>query len=133
MKSIIPCIIAALFATASFAQNQHVRQRREYTPKELATWHTNIMHQHLQLDSIQYRAIYLMNYADAVATQEKIKAYKEEREKMQAEGKSIKQPTARQKRAYIKAKKKHERKRNRQIKRILSPEQYDKYLKIKIQ
>ena len=66
MKKILICIVAAMIATISMAQERRgeQRQRREFNPEEMAMRQTNSLNEVLQLDSIQYQAIMLMNYAD---------------------------------------------------------------------
>lgn len=129
MKKITLCIIATLLATMSFAQDFRGHQRREFKPEELATWQTNQLQQALQLDSMQYQVIFLMNYADAVTMQDSMKARRERAEKMHAEGKKFERPTEEQMKARMEIQKEREQIRNEQMKQILTPEQYEKYIK----
>lgn len=128
MKKSTLCIVATLFATISMAQDFRVQQRREFNPEETAAWQTNMLQQALQLDSIQYQAIFLMNYADAVTMQDSMKARRERAEKMRAEGKKFERPTEEQMKAHREIQKEREQIRNEQMKQILTPEQYEKYL-----
>jgi Spy/CpxP family protein refolding chaperone len=131
MRRITLCIVAALIATISFAQHDGAqqRQRREFNPEEMAVWQTNRLQQTLQLDSVQYQAIFLMNYADALTMQDSMKARMERAEKMRAEGKRPERPTDEQMKAREDIRKEREKLRNEQMKQILTPEQYEKYLK----
>ena len=86
MKKITLCIVATMLAATSFAQDFHTQQRREFKPEDIATWQTNMLQQALQLDSMQYQVIFLMNYADAVTMQDSMKARRERAEKLRAEG-----------------------------------------------
>ena len=129
MKKITLCIVATMLAATSFAQDFHTQQRREFKPEEIATWQTNMLQQALQLDSMQYQVIFIMNYADAVTMQDSMKARRERAEKLRAEGKSPQRPSEEQMKARMEIEKEREQIRNEQMKQILTPEQYDKYLK----
>lgn len=133
MKKVLFLIVAAMMATFSFAQEGRgqQRQRREFNPEETAQRQTEQLHRALQLDSIQYQAILLMNYADAVTMQDSINARRERAEKMRAEGKKPERtrPTEEQMKAMMELQKQREEVRNEQMKQILTPEQYEKYLK----
>ena len=133
MKKVLFLIVAAMMATFSFAQEGRgqQRQRREFNPEEMAQRQTEQLHRALQLDSVQYQAILLMNYADAVTMQDSINARRERAEKMRAEGKKPERtrPTEEQMKAMMELQKQREEVRNEQMKQILTPEQYEKYLK----
>ena len=133
MKKVLFLIVAAMMATFSFAQEGRgqQRQRREFNPEEMAQRQTEQLHSALQLDSVQYQAILLMNYADAVTMQDSINARRERAEKMRAEGKKPERtrPTEEQMKAMMELQKQREEVRNEQMKQILTPEQYEKYLK----
>lgn len=133
MKKVLFLIVAAMMATFSFAQEGRgqQRQRREFNPEEMAQRQTAQLHSVLQLDSIQYQAILLMNYADAVTMQDSINARRARAEKMRAEGKEPERtrPTEEQTKAMMELQKQREEVRNEQMKQILTPEQYEKYLK----
>ena len=129
MKKITLCIIATMLAATSFAQDFRTQQRREFKPEEIATWQTNMLQQALQLDSMQYQVIFIMNYADAVTMQDSMKARRERADKLRAEGKSPQRPSEEQMKARMEIEKEREQIRNEQMKQILTPEQYDKYLK----
>ena len=133
MKKVLFLIVAAMMATFSFAQEGRgqQRQRMEFNPEEMAQRQTAQLHRVLQLDSIQYQAILLMNYADAVTMQDSINARRTRAEKMRAEGKKPERtrPTEEQMKAMMELQKQREEVRNEQMKQILTPEQYEKYLK----
>lgn len=133
MKKILICIVAAMIATISMAQERRgeQRQRREFNPEEMAMRQTNSLNEVLQLDSIQYQAIMLMNYADAITMQDSIKARRERQEKMRQEGKRPERtrPSEEQMKAMKELREQREQVRNEQMKAILTPEQFEKYLK----
>ena len=136
MKKITICFVAMLFATLSMAQAHRggqerapFNQRMEFSPEKMAAWQTNQLQQALQLDSMQYQVIFLMNYADAVTMQDSMKARRERAEKMRAEGKRPERPSEEQMKARMDIEKEREQIRNEQMKQILTAEQYEKYLK----
>lgn len=126
--------IMVLIATGSAAQEGPRRQRppREFNPEEFAARQTYALHRALQLDSIQFQAIMLMNYADAVTMQDSMKVRREHREKMRASGESLKrqQPSEEERKARMELEKQRREIKNRQMKQILNAEQYNKYLKL---
>ena len=133
MKKTLFFVVAAMIATFSFAQEGRgqQRQRREFNPEETAMRQTEQLNRALQLDSVQFQAIFLMNYADAVTMQDSMKVRRERMEKMRAEGKKIERtaPTQEQMKTMMELQKQREQVRNEQMKLILTPEQYEKYLK----
>ncbi len=133
MKKILLCLVAVLTATVSFAQHERgTRERqREFNPEEVAQRRTLQLHRVVLLDSTQYQAVLLMNYADALTMQDSIKARRERMEKMRAEGKRPERtrPDEEQIKAMMELQKERESVRNEQMKQILTPEQYEKYLK----
>ena len=132
MKKILLCIAATMFAAMTFAQHQH-RQHppRQFNPEEMAQRQTMRLHEALQLDSIQFQAVFLINYADALTMQDSMNVRRERMEKMRAEGKKPErvQPSEEQMKAMVELQKQREEVRNGQMKTILTPEQYEKYLK----
>lgn len=135
MKKILLCFVAAMFATISFAQHPGApqRQQREFNPEEMAQRQTMRLHEALQLDSIQFQAVFLINYADALTMQDSINARRERMEKMRAEGKKPERmapPSQEQMQAMMEMQKQREQVRNEQMKQILNAEQYEKYLKM---
>ena len=136
MKKITLCLVAAMFATISMAQDFRrgqertaFNQRMEFNPENMAAWQTKQLQEALQLDSMQYQVIFIMNYADAVTMQDSMKARRERAEKMRAEGKRPERPTDEQMKARMEIQKEREQIRNEQMKQILTTEQYEKYLK----
>ena len=108
MKKITLCLIATMFAALSTAQDSRneqdrvaFNQRMNFNPENMAAWQTGQLQQALQLDSMQYQIIYLMNYADAVTMQDSMKARRERVAKMRAEGKRPERPTEEQMKALI--------------------------------
>ena len=136
MKKITLCLIATMFAALSTAQDSRneqdrvaFNQRMNFNPENMAAWQTGQLQQALQLDSMQYQIIYLMNYADAVTMQDSMKARRERVAKMRAEGKRPERPTEEQMKARMEIEKAREQIRNEKMKQILTAEQYEKYLK----
>ena len=134
MKKILLCFVAAMFATISFAQHPGApqRQQREFNPEEMAQRQTLRLNEALQLDSIQLQAVFLINYADALTMQDSMNARRARMEKMRAEGKKPErvQPSEEQMKAMMELQKQREQVRNEQMQQILTPEQYEKYLKM---
>ena len=134
MKRFLFSIVATMFVSMTFAQGhdwpQH--QRREFSPEEMAQRQTLRLHQELNLDSIQLQAVFLISYADALTMQDSINARRERMEKMRAEGKQPERvrPTDEQMQAMMEMQKQREQVRNEQMKTILNPGQYEKYLKM---
>ena len=135
MKKILLCFVATMFVTISFAQHPGAPQRqyREFNPEEVAQRRTMALHQALQLDSIQLQAVFLMNYADALTMQDSINARHARMEKMRAEGKKPERvrPSDEQRQAMMELQKQREQVRDEQMRSILNPEQFEKYLKYK--
>ena len=134
MKKTLFFVVAAMVATLSFAQAGRGQQpqRQQLNPEDMALRQTAQLHQALQLDSVQYQAIFLMNYADAVTMQDSINARRARAEKMQAEGKQMERtrPSEEQMKAMMETQKQREQVRNEQMKQILTAEQYEKYIKM---
>lgn len=135
MKKILLCFVATMFVTISFAQHPGAPQRqyREFNPEEVAQHRTMALHRILQLDSIQLQAVFLMNYADALTMQDSINARHARMEKMRAEGKKPERvrPSDEQRQAMMELQKQREQVRDEQMRSILNPEQFEKYLKYK--
>ena len=131
MKKILLCVVALMLATMTFAQQRRQHQPREFNPEEMAQRQTMRLHEALQLDSIQLQAVFLINYADALTMQDSMKVRRERMEKMRAEGKKPERvrPSEEQMKAMAELQKQREEVRNEQMKQILTPEQYEKYLK----
>lgn len=111
------------------ARRQH--KPREFNPEEFAARQTYMLHQALQLDSVQFQAIMLMNYADALTMQDSMKVRRERFEKMRANGeRPKKQPSEEERKARMELEKQRCEIKNQQMKQILNAEQYEKYIKL---
>lgn len=111
------------------ARRQH--KPREFNPEEFAARQTYMLHQALQLDSVQFQAIMLMNYADALTMQDSMKVRRERFEKMRANGeRPKKQPSEEERKARMELEKQRREIKNQQMKQILNAEQYEKYIKL---
>ena len=133
MKKLLFFIAAAMLMTTMNAQEHRGMrpQQRDFNPEDFAAMQTNRMHQVVNLDSTQYQAIFLMNYADALTMQDSIKARRERGEKMRANGERPQrtQPSEEQMKARRELERQRREIRNEQLKLILTPEQFEKYLK----
>lgn len=134
MKKILLFTFATIMALASHAQEDGRQQRRqrEFNPEEFAARQTQSLHQALQLDSVQFQALFLMNYADALTMQDSMKVRRERWEKMRANGETPQraQPTEEERNARMELEKQRREIRNGKMKQILTPEQYEKYIKL---
>ncbi len=124
-------VLTVFNATAQERQGQHRRQR-EFNPEEFATYQTYKLQQALLLDSLQYQAVFLINYADALTMQDSMEVRRKRFEEMRDKGKEIRhqQPNEEVRRARVELEKQRREIRNEQMKQILNTEQYEKYLKI---
>lgn len=129
MKKITLCLVAMMFATLAMAQDFRRQPRMDLNPENMAAWQTNQLKEVLQLDSMQYQLIFLMNYADAVTLQDSMKVRRARAEKLRAEGKTPQRPTDEERATQMKIREAREQIRNEQMKQILTPEQFEKYLK----
>lgn len=133
-KSIQLLIVAMIMATAAFAQDRSNQQRmpREFNPEEYAQRMTNMLDKAVELDSVQYQAVFLIHYADALTMQDSMKVRRERYEKMRANGETPKrmQPTEEERNARMELEKQRSQAKNEQMKMILRPEQYEKYIKM---
>lgn len=134
MKKVLFTLVAALLVTVSFAQDGRGGQRRqrEFSPEEVALYQTEKLNEALLLDSIQYQAVLLMNYADALTMQDSMNARRARMEQRRAtnSGKRFMPPSEEQINAQIQVQREREKVRNEQMKQILNAEQYEKYLKL---
>lgn len=123
MKKSIILLFAMLLAVAAYSQNRDDKsraRRREINPEMMAVSQTENLHKVLELDSVQYNMVMLMNYSDAMAMQENMKA---------REGERRMQPSEEERRARAEVMKQRRALRDEQMKKILTSEQYEKYLK----
>ena len=126
-------MLAILFSVAAFSQernNRRERQQREFNPESIAMAQTYKLDKVVNLDSLQYQIVYLMNYSDAVAMQDSIKARRARREEMRRNGQEEKfqRPTNEEMASRRQVMEQRRAIRNAQMKEILTPEQYEKYL-----
>lgn len=123
---------ATMMAVASLsAQEGRVRAQRNFDPEMVATMQTQRLNEAVGLDSLQYQLVYIMNYSDAVATQDSIKARRARAEEARKSGQKMERqrPTEEQIKARREIMEQRKAVRNAQMKEILSAEQYEKYLK----
>ncbi len=126
MRKSILLLFAMLLAVAAYSQSRDGRspaRRREFNPEMVALAQTNNLHKVLQLDSMQYNMVMLMNYSDAMAMQDSMKA------RAARQGEKRVQPTEEERRARAEVMKQRRALRDEQMKKILTPEQYEKYIK----
>lgn len=126
MKKTILLAMAVMFAVVAFSQERRGGQARRHqmSPESMAMAQTRDLQVALGLDSIQCQAVYLMNYADAMALHDSIKA---RRERAERGGERIR-PTEEERRARAEVMKERRKVRDEQMKKILTAEQYEKYL-----
>lgn len=111
------------------------QMRKMFSPEQMAQMETDAIHKAVGLDSLQYQLVYILKYSDAVAMQDSIKVRAERRERLRAEGGNVAPQRGNQKNVegWVKAREEVMKKRrdamNEQMKQILSPKQFRKYLK----
>ena len=134
MKKSIIFVFAMLMGLAAFSQERGTgrgeRPQRRFDPESIAMAQTNALDRVVDLDSIQYQIVYLMNYSDAVAMQDSIKARRDRREQMRRNGQDTQpqRPTDEEIAARRQVMQQRQTIRNAQMKEILTPQQYEKYL-----
>ena len=119
--------MAMMVAVTAFSQERQrdgKARRQQMNPEAMALAQTRNLQQILQLDSVQYQAVFLMNYSDAMAMQDSMKARKARADR---DGKRV-PPTDEERKARAEVMKKRMEIRNEQMKQILTEEQYNKYL-----
>lgn len=134
MKRILFTVVALLLVVGVYAQEGRRPQRepRKFNPEAMAQMQTERLNSVLQLDSVQFQMVFLMNYADALTMQDSMAARRERMEKMRAEGKTPQRPTPpteEQMKVMEQLRKEREQVRNERMQQLLTPEQYEKYLK----
>lgn len=132
MKRNLLFMLVALMAVALSAQeNRGRRQHREYNPEQVAMMQTQQLSNAVGLDSVQFQLVYIMNYSDAVAMQDSMKVRRARMEEARKSGQKIERqrPTEEQMQARREVMKQRKAVRDAQMKEILNPEQYEKYLK----
>ena len=132
MKRNLLFMLVALMAVALSAQeNRGRRQQREYNPEQVAMMQTQQLSNAVGLDSVQFQLVYIMNYSDAVAMQDSMKVRRARMEEARKSGKKFERqrPTEEQMQARLEVMKQRKAVRDAQMKEILNPEHYEKYLK----
>lgn len=122
---------ATMMTVTLSAQEGRVRAQRNFDPEMVATMQTQQLAEAVGLDSLQYQLVYIMNYSDAVAMQDSIKARRARAEEARKSGQKVERqrPTEEQMKARREIMEQRKAVRNAQMKEILSAEQYEKYLK----
>lgn len=121
-------VIALLVSISATAQQRGNGQRREYNPEEMALMQTQQLNKVLELDSVQFQALFLMNYSDNLAMQDSIKVWRERRETEREKVRNLSDEERKQRMDAQRAVQEQRRQaRAEQMKSILSPEQYKKY------
>lgn len=132
MKKILLCIVALFIAVATQAQEggRHRHQPREFNPEENAARRTSRLHEAVQLDSLQYQAVFIIYLADAMTMQDSINARRERAERMREEGvrPQRSRPTEEQMQAERELREARREARHEQMQQILTEEQYERYL-----
>ena len=121
MKKIFILFFVMVVSFPAFSQQRKDVRRHRMTPEAMAIAQTNSLNKVLGLDSLQYNMVMLMNYSDAMALQDSIKARAGqggERPKVTEEERRARREVMQQRRAM----------RDEQMKKILTPEQYEKYI-----
>ena len=144
MKKSILLIALMLLGVASYAQNNNVRRadnanrrprtmRQAFSPEKMAKAEADAINAAVGLDSLQYQLVYIMKYSDMVAMQDSMKARAERAPKMRERGTNPPRLDEKQRQEWMNARedvmKKRREAMNEQMKQILSPKQYKKYLK----
>lgn len=132
MKKNLLLVLAALMTmTLSAQENRERRQQREYNPEQVAMMQTRQLDNAVGLDSVQFQLVYIMNYSDAVAMQDSMKVRRARMEEARKSGKKIERqrPTEEQLQARRDVMKQRKAIKDAEMKQILRPEQYEKYLK----
>lgn len=130
-RNLLFLLVAMVALTLSAQENRGRGQRREYNPEQVALAQTQQISNAVGLDSVQFQLVYIMNYSDAVAMQDSMKVRRERMEEARKSGKKMERqrPTEEQMQARREVMQQRKAARDAQMKEILSPEQYRKYLK----
>lgn len=114
---------------------QGSEMRRTFSPEALAKMEADAINEAVGLDSLQYQLVYILKYSDVAAMQDSMKARSARMEKMRKKGEKVAPPRRddKSREEWMKAREELMKKRrdamNEQMKQILSPKQYKKYLK----
>lgn len=130
MRKIV-LLFAALMTLTMSAQEKRGREQRNFDPEAVATMQTQRLNEAVGLDSLQFQLVYIMNYSDAVAMQDSMKARRARMQEARKDGRKMERqrPTEEQMKARREIMEQRKAVRNAQMKEILSAEQYEKYLK----
>ena len=144
MKKSVLLIVLLFLGVTVYAQNNNARRqgdaprrertmRRSFSPEEMAKAEVDAINAAVGLDSLQYQLVYIMKYSDMVAMQDSMKARAARAPKMGERGNNPPRLDDKQRQEWMKARedvmKKRRETMNEQMKQILSPKQYKKYLK----
>lgn len=144
MKKSIILLVLMFVGVAVYAQDVNVRRqgnaprregtmRRSFSPEDMAKAEADAINAAVGLDSLQYQLVYVMKYSDMVAMQDSMKARAARAPKMGERGTNPPRLDDKQREEWMKARedvmKKRREAMNEQMKKILSPKQYKKYLK----
>ena len=115
-------------------QPRRQMQRRNFDPESMARMEVDAINAAVGLDSLQYQLVYILKYSDMSAMQDSMKVRAERRKKMVEKGDKVAPPRddkswEEMRKASQEIMKKRRDAMNEQMKQILSPEQYQKYLK----
>lgn len=132
MKRILFFAFALFFCMGIYAQDNRRSMQmgapREINPEEMALKQTEELNKVVALDSIQFQAVFLMNYADITAMQDSMKTRRPRIKDGDGVQNNPKRPTDEEREARRKAFQEHRDARNARMKEILNEEQYEKYL-----
>lgn len=143
MKKLLFVTLLALFTVAIYAQDNNRRRqgpprqgrqmRMKFNPEQMAKMEADAINEAVGLDSLQYQLVYIMKYSDMMAMQEKMKERAEKMKKQRADGAAPSAFDAKSREEMMKAHEEVVKARreamNAEMKQILSPKQYKKYLK----
>ncbi len=144
MKKSILLIVLLFLGVAVYAQDNNARRqngaprtahtmRKAFSPEDMAKAEADAINAAVGLDSLQYQLVYIMKYSDMVAMQDSMKVRAERARKMREKGTTPPRFDEKQREEWMKAREDVMKKRrevmNEQMKQILSPKQYKKYLK----
>ena len=142
MKKSFFLTLLLFLGVAAYAQNDDARRpddsqrrsrtmRKAFSPEEMAKMETDAINAAVGLDSLQYQLVYILKYSDMMAMQDSIKARAARVPKKR--GDNAPRFDDKQREEWMKARedvmKKRREAMNEQMKQILSPKQYKKYLK----
>lgn len=130
-RNLLFVLVALMAMTLSAQENRGRGRQREYNPEQVALMQTQQLSNVVGLDSLQFQLVYIMNYSDAVAMQDSMKVRRARMEEARKSGKKIERqrPAEEQMQARLEVMKQRKAVKDAQMKEILKPEQYEKYLK----